>query len=546
MAAASDHVLVQVRIDSLGLARAGFGVPLILSHNAGFVERVRYYSGIAAVGDDFDDTSSEYRAANAMFAQTPHPQFVAIGRAAGSVTQRYDLGVVAVRVGQEYAVTVAGEGVTTTTVSYTPAADIVFTAANTGDIMTSVAHGMETGAGPYRLSNSGGALPTGLAADTNYWVIKLTADTYQYAASLADALAETEVTISSDGTGTQTLRRAQNDVICAQLVQGLNAVVGANYAATQVTGTGETDTVRVTASAAGNWFSLEINTVSALSIAQTHAAPSGITLADDLSAILLADQGWYCLVTLYNSAAYLLAAAAWTESNGRITVFDTVDSACITTALSGATDIGAQMLALGYTRTMGCYHHAPAEFLAAAIMGRWLCTQPGRAITKYKTLAGISPSRLTDTNKVNLRGIPGTAAKGRRMNAYEQVLADRPFFWNSTVFSSVNKYIDITRNGDWLADETQKAHLGVFVGNDIVPFTPEGIVMQEGALIGVAGLAVTQGVLAGTPEPVVFAPTIEQITSTDKGARNLRGLALSGVFAGAIEEIIPVTVVLTH
>lgn len=550
MAAASDHVLVQLTIDSVGLARAGYGVPLILSHNATFVERVRYYASIGAVGDDWDDDSPEYLAANAAFAQSPRPRLIAIGRATGSVTQRYDIEIAAVAVGQEYAIDVVGEGVTATTVSYTPAADLTFVDADvntTTDAIAETGHGMETGDGPYRLSNSGGALPgatPSLAVDTNYWIIAVDADNYKLATSKANALANTPIDLTSAaGGGTHTLRRAQNDVICAQLVQGLNAVTGANYTATQVTGAGETDTVRVTASSAGDWFALAVNTPTALGIAQTHAAPSDVTLATDLAAILLADQGWYCLITLYNSTAYVLAAAAWVESNGRIYVYDVNETDSITTALSGGTDLGTQMVALGYARTMGCYHHLPAQFLAAAIMGRWLSTDPGKATPKFKTLAGITPTTLTDTHKINLRGIPATSS-GRRMNAYEQVLADRPFFWEGTVYSSTYRYLDVTRNADWLTDGANTALLGVLVGTDIVPFTPEGRAVLEGALRGfIRGEAVAQGVLSGDPLPVVEAS--DDITDADKADRNYRGLAFNGTLAGAIHRAIPVTGVLT-
>lgn len=82
---------------------------------------------------------------------------------------------------------------------------MVFTADNTTETFTSTAHGMATGYGPITVSNSGGALPTGLSAVTNYWVINITADTFKLATSLANALALTNLSISTDGTGTQTL-----------------------------------------------------------------------------------------------------------------------------------------------------------------------------------------------------------------------------------------------------------------------------------------------------------------------------------------------------
>lgn len=550
MAAASEHVLVELSIDSIGLARQGFGIPMIPSHNATFPERSRAYTTLAAVGTDFESDTPEYLAAQAMFSQSPtRPRSIRIGRMTGTVTLRYDLAIAAALVGREYAIDVEGTGITDTTVSYTPAADLTFVDGDvdTGDDEIEVeGHGEETGAGPYRLKNIGGALPAGLAADTNYWLIVVDEDTVRLAASKADALTSTDVDITAAaGGGTHTLVRAQNDVIVAQLVQGLNDVAGANYTATQEAGTGETDTIRVVADEAGGWFSLSINSATLLATAQTHDAPSDITIADDLADILLEDSSWYCVLPLYPSSEYLQDVAAWVESNGRIHVFTTHDTECITEALSGADDVGAVMLGLGYTRTMGCYHHIPAQFMGHAEMGRWLPTQPGQATTKFKTLVGVTPTPFTDTHKFNLRGDPETGVGGRRMNAYEQVLADRAFFWEGTTFSTVYPFLDVTRNADYLIDGSSKAVLGVMVNADIVPHIQEGYTMLENALRGfIRGEAVRRGVLVGDPLPVVEALT-DDITAEDKTNRNYRGLRASGTFAGAVHKAIPVTVVLS-
>lgn len=84
-------------------------------------------------------------------------------------------------------------------------ADFTFTADHPTETFTAVAHTMETGDGPVRLTNAGGALPAGLALATDYWIIRLTADTFKLAASLALAYAGTEVLITGNGTGVHTV-----------------------------------------------------------------------------------------------------------------------------------------------------------------------------------------------------------------------------------------------------------------------------------------------------------------------------------------------------
>lgn len=76
--------IVQVTITSLAskVTQAGFGVPLILSCSAAWVERVREYSTLAAVQADFAITTPEYKQAAAVFGQDPRPPKLLIGRAA--------------------------------------------------------------------------------------------------------------------------------------------------------------------------------------------------------------------------------------------------------------------------------------------------------------------------------------------------------------------------------------------------------------------------------------------------------------------------------
>lgn len=57
-----------------------------------------------------------------------------------------------------------------------------------------------------RFSNSGGALPTGLSALTDYYLVRVSATTARVATSLANAIAGTVVAFTDAGSGTNTLR----------------------------------------------------------------------------------------------------------------------------------------------------------------------------------------------------------------------------------------------------------------------------------------------------------------------------------------------------
>jgi len=69
------------------------------------------------------------------------------------------------------------------------------------------AHTFTTGDGPFTVSNSGGALPTGLSAATNYWLIFQNDDLdgIKLATSKMNALEGTAITISATGSPTNTI-----------------------------------------------------------------------------------------------------------------------------------------------------------------------------------------------------------------------------------------------------------------------------------------------------------------------------------------------------
>jgi hypothetical protein len=72
------------------------------------------------------------------------------------------------------------------------------TATNGTETINYTAHGFYTGDGPIRFG--GTAVPTGLSATAEYWVIRTGANTFQVATSRANALAGTEQLFTSDGT----------------------------------------------------------------------------------------------------------------------------------------------------------------------------------------------------------------------------------------------------------------------------------------------------------------------------------------------------------
>lgn len=82
----------------------------------------------------------------------------------------------------------------------------------TDDRIDLTAHGMETGDGPFQFTTTT-TLPAGIALATDYWAIRVSANEFEIATSIANALAGTQVDITSDGTGTHTIDRETRLVV---------------------------------------------------------------------------------------------------------------------------------------------------------------------------------------------------------------------------------------------------------------------------------------------------------------------------------------------
>ena len=520
----------------VGVPRAAFGMAALLSYNASAfgADRTRFYASVDEVAADFPSlTGPECLWATAVFSQAdPVPDRIAILRGALPPTMLYTGSVYALTAGETYVVKVRGQGVTTTDIEIPLSlTDITVSAvANASETFTSVAHGMVTGDGPYRLTNSGGGLPAGTAVDTNYWIIKLTADTFQLASSYANAIALTPVAITTDGTGTHTVSRKSNDVLVALLVDRLNSVVGKNYTAAQVTGSGDTDTFTVTGSAAAAWFSIEVMP-SQLALALTHADPG---VATDLTAIAAAPNGdaWYELQTAYNSTAYATAAAAWCEASTppRTYGLDTCNTLSVTNAGTTGNDVINVLHALGYARTMCSYHNRPAEFVAGAAAGRTLAHDPGSIARAHKGLVGVTPMTLTSTQISNLIGT--ATAPGKCGNGYFYVGGVGNF---APGRMASGEWWDVVRNDDAVNSDMEADLFDMLRMNNLVPYSPEGIAMVEGVvrarLAQAKAAKIYQEPIKVTP--VKFADT----TSTDRARRRYTGLSWSAVRVGAMVHL---------
>lgn len=110
-------------------------------------------------------------------------------------------------------------------------------------VVTLTSHGLATGDSVYLTTT--GALPTGLSANTRYWVIYVDANTFRLATSLANALLGTAINTSGSQSGTHTCKGASYGIGDGSTTFTLpslkgNVIVGKDQTQVEFAGLGQT------------------------------------------------------------------------------------------------------------------------------------------------------------------------------------------------------------------------------------------------------------------------------------------------------------------
>lgn len=330
-----------------------------------------------------------------------------------------------------------------------------------------------------------------------------------------DGFADAVVTFTSDATPTDA-------EYAAGIVAALNGVAGKNF-----TAAGAASPVTITANAAGNWFSVEVEDVGHQTITETTPDPG---IAADLTAITAENSNWYLLLTAFNSKLYGVGAAAAVEAMAfRVYLAGTSDSSTVLNASSGTADLMDQAKTNAYTRTLVQYHKNPAAFADAALAGARLWTNPGAESWMPLPLNGIPTFVMTATHRANI-----TARNG---NSYELVSGIGVTFQGMT---SDGKFIDTRRFLDWLSSTIQlmvfAAQVAAAQQGSKIPMTDPGIAQIEAQVRGGLELGVASGGLIAS-SIVVSVPAASSIPAGDKTTRTLNNVKFSATYQSPTNKI---------
>jgi hypothetical protein len=260
------------------------------------------------------------------------------------------------------------------------------------------------------------------------------------------------------------------------------------------------------------------------------------TLADfavDIAAVAGVDSASYTPGT--NT---LLVEAASNDLGGTnfditgITGTMTISSVEANDILSTATnDVGSKLQDLNYTRNITLYNGASDGsstdlWPEVAWAGEVLPTDPGSVTWKFKTLAGVTADRFTDTERGNVLA--------KNVNIYETI-GGVSITQEGVV--AIGEFIDNIRGVDWLEVRLQEDIYAYLVNQPKVPYTDNGIVAIESLVKARLQNAIDVGLLSNDPAPTTDVPLAADVLTADKISRTLNNVTFEGTLAGAIHFV---------
>lgn len=251
------------------------------------------------------------------------------------------------------------------------------------------------------------------------------------------------------------------------------------------------------------------------------------SLTEAFSAIKEADDDFYFVSIESHSPADIEEMADVIEAESKI--FVTSYNGSDATDPTDTQDIGSVLQAKDLARTMLIYAENPDEYPEMAFVGLQAPKDPGSTTWKFKTVSGVTVSRLTTTQSLTLKGTRFDYGKG--YNTYEN-------FGGRNILSEgrmVNgEFVDIIRFADWLEARMRERIYLTLVNSEKIPYTAAGFAIIEGRMREVLQEGVAVGGLGSfnvtVPNPRTLDPNL-------RANRVAEGFEFVGVLAGAVHFV---------
>lgn len=302
----------------------------------------------------------------------------------------------------------------------------------------------------------------------------------------------------------------------ADVAAGLKA----SYQVTPVTGVTVTNNLdgTLTVTSSVDW-SLRVSTGLVKA-----SQPSTEAWGDTVVAVQNANDTWYAVTIESHLTADVLAVAGVIE--GQKKIFGT-SSAAPDVKTSVTTDLFSQLQALGYQRTFGIWSAtADTEYPEASWIGYQLQEQPGSNTWAYKSLAGVTVSRLNGTESTNIKNKAGST--------YEVVGGTA-----STIGAKMfgGEWIDVMVFVDWLEARMTERLWFRMRNSKKIPYTAAGATMIESEIRAQLNDGIRAGGLADSPAPTVSVPDVLAVSPNLRAQRIFEGITFEARLAGAIHFV---------
>lgn len=251
------------------------------------------------------------------------------------------------------------------------------------------------------------------------------------------------------------------------------------------------------------------------------------SVVDALAKIREVDSDWYFITAATHETDEILAIAAYAETN--TVIYGTSYSGIDALDVSSTLDPGTQLQLLNYSRTFIMYAADDLEYPECAIIGLQAVKAPGSTTWKFKEVTGITPSNLSTTQSIILKGTKYDFGKG--YNTYEPT-GGRDIFAEGRVVNS--EFIDTIRFADWLEARMRERIYLTLVNMEKVPYTSAGFAIIEGRMREVLNEGVAIG---GLESYQVTVPNPRTLDPNSRANRVATGFSFKGVLAGAVHYV---------
>lgn len=320
----------------------------------------------------------------------------------------------------------------------------------------------------------------------------------------------------------------QQDILNGLLIAFAAAFPTNPPAAGVVTGTGAGALLTMTSTEAGLGISYTLVDADLTHVALT----ANYGIANDLAAIILVNNQWYGIILCSIVDGDITQLAAAVEALKKV-FFAVSNDAAIATA--SVTDILSVMKGRGYKRTALVY--SPGSYnlgIEAAWVGQQLPAVPGSNNWAYKSLTGISPDDINDSQRSILIGNPIAQIAGKNGNIYTTVGGV-----NITQMGTMvgGQFIDITIGIDWLESTIQTNVLISLLQASKIPYTDKGTAILISAVQAAIDQGVTNGLIDGDSPITITAPPVLSVPANQRAARVAPTISFSCRLAGAFNAV---------